>query len=66
MAVKFIQLTRGQQSIWVNPTAITYICGGAKGGAVVNFIGDKSDYVAVKESPEQVAELAGQAISVEG
>ena len=65
MAVKFIQLTRGQQPIWVNPSTITYICSGAKGGAVVSFVSDRNDYVAVKESPDQVAELVSRALAGE-
>lgn len=63
MTVTFIQLSRGQQTIWVNPAAITYVCGGAKGGAVVSFMGDKGDYIAVKETPEVVARLAAAALS---
>jgi hypothetical protein len=66
MAMRFVRLTRGQQHIWVNPAAITWVGIGAKGGAVVSFMGDKNDYIAVSETPDQVAQLAASALAGEG
>jgi hypothetical protein len=60
--IKCTENKRGE-TIYVNIANAMSLSPGKKGGAIVAFPGDKDDYVAVSETPEELLEQIAEGAS---